>query len=357
MGGFGGFDPVGQFGGGVPLPKVGGTPAQWQKKTNISSGLKGMDQMLGNQGGMDTSGRGRVIPPTDEFGNEWRYGPNSGPPQRTPEQAAADLARENEARRAANRAQQGEQITDLQAAARGEGPSAAQDQLQLATDQNMRQALAMAASGRGNPALANQAAGRQRAMMSQQHGSQAGALRAQEMQSAQQQLSGALQAQRGQDLADQQRELQYKQLEAQKQMQYDQMISNQKIAKSGGGSDLDALMNVIGTGAAAYGAYSAFAASDEDVKKNKSNVPDKDVDEFYKALQSKNFEYKDPHAAGSSGGEKVGMMAQDVEDTKLGDKLFKQAPDGTRGYDPQVLDGILLAGLKRVMKEQKYGDA
>ena len=84
-------------------------------------------------------------------------------------------------------------LAQLQASARGEGPSAAQDQLQQATDQNMRSALALGRSGRGNPALAMQSAGRQRATMSQKHAAQSGDLRAREMQTAQSNLSAAQQ--------------------------------------------------------------------------------------------------------------------------------------------------------------------
>jgi len=76
----------------------------------------------------------------------------------------------------------------LQASAAGEGPSQAQNQLQAATDQNLRNALAMARSGRGNPALAMQAANRQRGMLSQQAANQSGQLRAAEMAQAQNQL-------------------------------------------------------------------------------------------------------------------------------------------------------------------------
>ncbi len=78
-----------------------------------------------------------------------------------------------------------------QAAAGVGGPSAAQSQLQSATDQGIRQSMAMAASGRGNPALAQQAAGQQQAQMSQQAAQASASLRAREQQSAQQMQIGA----------------------------------------------------------------------------------------------------------------------------------------------------------------------
>lgn len=90
---------------------------------------------------------------------------------------------------------------ELEARAMGEaGPSAAESQLQMATDRNMRGALAMAASGRGNPALAAQAAGRQRAQMGQQAAAQATSLRAQEQQQAMAQYAALISDARSQEL-------------------------------------------------------------------------------------------------------------------------------------------------------------
>lgn len=92
--------------------------------------------------------------------------------------------------------QQQDLIDELRRQAAGKGaPSAAQAQLQQATDANMRQSLAMAAGSRGNPALAMQAADRNRAATSQQAGAQSAALRAQEQQVMQSNLMQAIQNQ------------------------------------------------------------------------------------------------------------------------------------------------------------------
>lgn len=89
----------------------------------------------------------------------------------------------------------------LQAQAAGQGPSLAQSQLQSATDRNIAQSMALAASQRGvgagqglrsiqqNAAMANQQAARQSAE-----------IRAQEQMAAQQQLAGVLQGARQQDI-------------------------------------------------------------------------------------------------------------------------------------------------------------
>lgn len=92
----------------------------------------------------------------------------------------------------------------LALAARGEGPSAAQDELRQATERNVRAAMAQAQSSRGNPALASMIASRQATMANQQAAGQAGALRAREIQDAQRtlaQLSGQM---RGQDQSSEQ---------------------------------------------------------------------------------------------------------------------------------------------------------
>lgn len=94
-----------------------------------------------------------------------------------------------------------------QIAGRG-GPSAAQAQLRSASDDAMRQALAFAASSRGNPALAMQQADRSRAMASQNAANQSSILRAQESQAAQGLLANTLQGARGQDLSAAQANLQ-----------------------------------------------------------------------------------------------------------------------------------------------------
>lgn len=239
-------------------------------------------------------------------------------------------------------------INMLQRRAGGHGPSAAQSQLQQATDQNMRGALAMAASGRGNAALAGQAAGRQRAQMGQEAALQSASLRAQEQQQATGQLGQAISGAGQQELG-------YAGLQSQMYQADQNRIAQENAARLQGAASKQAgMMGAFGSLSAA--ALPIIFSSDEDVKKNKQNVPDAQVDEFFQALKAKSFEYKDPHAVGSSGGEKVGMMAQDVEGTKLGDKLFSEGPGGVKGYDPQVLDGILLAGMKKLMKDQNYGN-
>lgn len=85
-------------------------------------------------------------------------------------------------------------------AAAGNGPSAAQAQLQQATDQNLNAQLALAKSGSGNGSIAMKRAMMNQATIGQQAASQSAALRAQEQQQAQSALGGVLAGAREQDL-------------------------------------------------------------------------------------------------------------------------------------------------------------
>lgn len=285
-------------------------------------------------------------------------------------------------KQAAMRSNQQALIEQLQAASRGEGPSAAQAQLKSATDQNLRNALAMAASSRGNPALAAQAAGRERAIISQTAANQSAALRAQEMQAARGLLGDTLQSARGQDIGLAQSELQavlaqQQQKDAMQQfyesqlsqnagnqtatdLAYEQMragiFQNAENLRAGQAQAAQAARSqreagILG-GAGTLGA-AAIAASDERVKKNVSKLDSDAISEFFNALEAKNYEYKNPGKPGQTGGEKVGLMAQDVEDTELGQKLFSEGEDGTKQYDPQVLDGIMMAAIQKLMKKKE----
>lgn len=111
----------------------------------------------------------------------------------------------------------------------------------------------------------------------------------------------------------------------------------------GGGSDLagaGALMT--GTGAL----ITALTTSDERVKHDIDEVDEKEIDEFLSALNPKEYKYN------GSDQDKIGFMLQDIEDTKLGDKLTLKDENGLRHYDPQNLQGIMLAAIKRLSEKK-----
>lgn len=286
-----------------------------------------------------------------------------------------------------SRGRQMQFLNALGAQARGEGgPSQAQAALQGASDKNMRQALAMANSGRGNPALAQQAAQRQIGQAGQETANSVSQLRNQEMQQAQAMQGSMIQGLRGQDMTAEQSAMaaalqqqaqrdnmeqffesgRSQQLQGQTQadLAYEGLAAGNINAANQYNSNMYAgdvarqnaqFGGLMGAGGAIGGAMiMAPAASDERMKKNVSNVDPSQVNAFFKALASKEFEYKNPKMEGASEGKKVGFMAGDVENTELGQKLFKKGDDGLSRYDPQVMDGILAAAIKNLM-EKKAG--
>jgi hypothetical protein len=89
----------------------------------------------------------------------------------------------------------------------------------------------------------------------------------------------------------------------------------------------------------------AYAASDERVKKNVKEVDPVDLKAFMSSIKPKTFEYKDK---GDGEGERAGVMAQDLQKSKLGNDVVVQDADGTLGYDKDKLQGLTLAALKHL---------
>jgi len=134
---------------------------------------------------------------------------------------------------------------------------------------------------------------------------------------------------------------------------------NNKIAKAGGVSGANNALGNIFTrqsdgaqqmfgqvvgGGSQVGAAAA-AASDERVKKNIKEVDPVDLKAFMSSINPKTFEYKDK---GHGEGERAGVMAQDLQKSKLGNDVVVQDADGTLGYDKEKLQGLTLAALKHL---------
>jgi|CXWL01.1.fsa_nt_gi hypothetical protein len=169
-------------------------------------------------------------------------------------------------------------IQQLQAQARGDGPSIAQEQLKQATDQNMAQAAAQAASGRGAGAGgAAYQVGNQRAAAGQKMAGDSAVLRLQEQMQAQNMLAGVSGQMRGQDLSSQGLNLQQTSMnddlvkfytqaglsleqaqqqskQALEEMRVKQQIEFEKIkagaaaGNQGGGSGLGGMLSMFGMG-------------------------------------------------------------------------------------------------------------
>lgn len=98
--------------------------------------------------------------------------------------------------------------------------------------------------------------------------------------------------------------------------------------------------NALGAG---VGLAAAAMASDKRAKKNVGEVGSGDIREFLDNLDPKTFAYKDPKAHGE--GERPGVMAQDVEKSRLGQLLIREDEEGTKGLDRDATLGAILAAL------------
>lgn len=220
-------------------------------------------------------------------------------------------------------------MLDRQAAiASGAAPSIAQMQMNRNVDQTNRAALAMASSQRGasNPALAF----RQAQIMGQEaqmQGAQEGAMMAeQERRQADQMIAQQAAAQRGVAL---QQSMANQQAQAQASAGNKQMIS----------------------GLAAAGGQMAMA-SDERVKTDIGSAPNASqaIEAFVNAIKPHTYKYKN---AEDGTGEKMGVMAQDLEKTAVGKTMVDEAPDGTKMVDTNKAIGVILAGMADMNKKLK----
>lgn len=144
-----------------------------------------------------------------------------------------------------------------------------------------------------------------------------------------------------------------------------QVFANETAKAAGvaaGYGDLQDYWNNEGTKKLAEGAdnrdaagkvVGAVAASDERCKKDIKDLSDKDIEEFLTAVKPKSFKYKNPETSGTSGGDRIGFLLQDVQNTKAGKALTRKDDDGTLLYDKDNLDGIVLAALSSIVKGKK----
>jgi hypothetical protein len=102
----------------------------------------------------------------------------------------------------------------------------------------------------------------------------------------------------------------------------------------------------------------AYAKSDENSKKNIELAPDQ-IDQFLNDLTGYKFSYKDPQ---DGSGERIGVMAQDVEQSPVGDKMVVEDQEGMKNLDGGKALNAILASLGRLnekvnnIEESKYGN-
>lgn len=256
------------------------------------------------------------------------------------------------------------------------GPSIASEQFRQGMDANINQQQALARSGRGNQALAARSAARNVAQTGQSLSGQAMIGRMQEEQNflknrlaAQSMASGIYSgvrqqdlAFRGQDINQRAQDMQKEQAQAQLTAQLRQMddVARQAYLSQLSAVDraeLEARMGIemshIGKpsrvsqllGAAGPVIAALAEASDEKLKKNVKPSDDM-IDEFLKKMNDYSFKYKD-ESYGE--GERLGVMAQDLEKSDLGKSMVVEDKDGNKMIkDTSGAHGLTLASLARL---------
>lgn len=279
------------------------------------------------------------------------------------------------------RAYQASLAGQLAAQSEGRGPSLAESQLRRATDRNIQQAMAYAASQRGqNVGTGLRQTAQTIAQANQEAARQAAELRLQEQLAAQSALAGVTQQARGQDigLATSQAELdsraalanqemalrqralndemarfyQAGQIQSERQaledrMAYEQLRANQaaqlaSVNQQGYAAASKSRGELIGNIGGAIGSMLApagAAASDKNLKKDIKEDPDS-LKEFLDSLKPYEYSYKDPEMFGS--GRRISPMAQDLEKTPIGKQFVADTPEG-KMVDYAKMSGTVLA--------------
>lgn len=216
-------------------------------------------------------------------------------------------------------------IARQNAIASGQGKSISQMQFDRNIDQSNQQALALAASQRGasNPMLAF----RNAQMLNQQNtmeGAQQGAILAeQERRQAEQLIAAQAASQRG--------------------VAFNQATTNQGAKLQGQAQNAQAIAGLGGT---------AAAISDENAKMNirPANDVSSEINNFMNQLNPLEYEYRDPvHGTGK----KVGIMAQDLEKSKIGQTMVDEDANGLKRVDTNKAIGAILAATAEMHKEIK----
>ena len=219
----------------------------------------------------------------------------------------------------------------------GEGPSTAQQQLKTATDRTLAQQIAMAASTRGNQALAQREAMRNQGAATQEAGAAAANLRAQEMQAAMQAYGDDLERQQTLKVQEQQM----------KGGSFDLTQGRAFDARKASAANDAALMGGIISGGAQVGA--AKATSD---KNSKDHIKTQDLAGLVEKIKAYEFEYKTPNGEPYQDGKVVGVMAQDLEKSKLGKSLVSDTPTG-KVVDLKKAVPLALASIGELAKKIK----
>lgn len=264
------------------------------------------------------------------------------------------------------RAQQQTLAGQLARSAAGLGPSLAEMQTRQGFEQAINAQAAMAGGQRGNPALAQRIAAGQSAQLLGQGAQAAGMARLAEQQQAQQALAGLLGTQRQQDLgtaglaqgligtgvqaqlgagglsaglAGQQLAAAQGTQQAttqvglaERQAQAEELARRQQM-----------IMQGVGMGLQTFGGLAGL--SDRRSKRDVAPASSSDVRRTLRSLRPSRYKYRAEHEAEGGSGERIGIMAQDLERTDLGRSLVREGPDGLKRIDVAGLVGTLAASV------------
>lgn len=263
-------------------------------------------------------------------------------------------------------------LTQMGQAATGQGPSLAEAQLKAAQDRNLAQQMAVIQAGRGgNAALNQRTALQQGAAGGRDLAQQAVIQRLQERDNFLNQANLAnanVRADVGQKLNVDlmpKRELQgweQARVGAVNQAQATNAQAQNQLtgALTGGAASLLGGMASGGTGffAKPEVAAPAAAASDKNVKKDIKSA-NKDMRAFLDVLSASGYKYKDTESPNTAEGQRYGVMAQDLEKSKVGKSMVKDTENGKEVDYGQGL-GALLASqaalhkrLEKIEKKKK----
>lgn len=284
------------------------------------------------------------------------------------------------------RGQQQGLIQNYQDQISGQAPSIAQQQLFQGQQNNMKNALALSASGRGrvNPGLAQRNLLNSNAAGMADTNAQAALLRAQEQQAAQQGLSGLLGNMRGQDMSQSQNQAtlnqqiefanqaarqQQRQMAEQQSGNYiqnlltarqNQFAANQHLGgvltgaqqadNAARGQFMGGMLNQAGPLIGQIGSGIGSLFSDARAKEGISKTTK--IKKFLDSIDAKEFKYKNPNADGAAPGKRFGVMAQDLEKSEVGKSLVKDTPQGKMIDGPQAI-GALMAAVSELNKRTK----
>lgn len=281
-------------------------------------------------------------------------------------------------------------LQQLQAAASGHVPSAAEISGRLATDRGVAQQFGMAAALQGgNAGGALRQASMGGAALSADMAGQMMAARAAEQVQARGQLGQAMSDIRGADFSQAAAQGQFQQqanlanLDAKlKQMGMDDarrsellraMLESQGQSVQGGiaqgqrqtamdiakmndatarrGQSSSLTQSLIGGLLGAGGAIGAAALSDARQKQNIVDSPE-EAGRMLEALHPKSYEYRDASIPGTAPGKRYGILAQDLEKSPMGKSLVRETPHG-KMIDVGQATGAMLAALAELNQRVK----